>query len=396
MITNSRSVFSNAALTVVRIIVGVLFVLSGLVKADDPLGLGYKMQEFFEIWNTGLAASSFLLARPLIAFFSFLHQYSLGLSIAMITFEVLSGVALLVGWKPSRIVNLLLVLIVFFTFLTGYAYTSGKFKNCGCFGDCIPITPLASFIKDLVLLFLILLLVFNKKYITPAFSKRARTIVVMGSLILTLLFQWYVLYYLPVVDCLPFKKGANITEGMKIPANAIPDSFAIRFVYKKAGKPYEFSPTDLPADLNTYQYVTRTDKLIRKGNAEPPIKGFSLISTTDADSTNVVLSQPTCVLLFFENFNTSTSLWMEDFKKTKDLAAKMHIPVYIVTTSFEKAKALFKDPVWAGMPIFTCDYTAIRTAARTSPCLYILQDGTIYNKYSFLQINKATKDLSAL
>ncbi|MEI9945418.1 MAG: MauE/DoxX family redox-associated membrane protein [Chitinophagaceae bacterium] len=128
------------SVTIARLIVGILFIFSGLIKANDPLSLSYKMQEFFEIWNTGLASSSFFLKNGLISVFDLLHEHSLFLSIVMIAFEIIAGVALLLGWRMKLFSWLLLLLIIFFTFLTGYAYLSGKFKNCGCFGDCIPIT----------------------------------------------------------------------------------------------------------------------------------------------------------------------------------------------------------------------------------------------------------------
>src|SRR5260370_15991826 len=108
---------------ITRVIVGVLFIFSGLVKADDPLGLSYKMQEFFEVWN-----------------FHMLDNFTLAFSIIMIVFEIVAGVAMLLGWRMKLFSLLLLLLIIFFTFLTGYAYLSGKVRECGCFGDCIPLT----------------------------------------------------------------------------------------------------------------------------------------------------------------------------------------------------------------------------------------------------------------
>ncbi len=107
----------RTAVIIIRTVVGVLFIVSGLVKANDPLGLSYKMQEFFEIWNASLASSGFFLRTPLIAVFNFFHEHSLALSVIMITLEILAGVALLLGWMKRSVVNLLLVLIVFLLFL---------------------------------------------------------------------------------------------------------------------------------------------------------------------------------------------------------------------------------------------------------------------------------------
>ncbi|MGZ3850607.1 MAG: MauE/DoxX family redox-associated membrane protein, partial [Flavisolibacter sp.] len=112
---------------IIQVLVGVLFIFSGLVKANDPLGLSYKMKEFFELWNEGLSGSHFFLNNAAIGFFSWMHENSLFLSLGMITLEIFAGVALLLGWMKNFILGLLLILIVFFTFLTGYAFLSGRF-----------------------------------------------------------------------------------------------------------------------------------------------------------------------------------------------------------------------------------------------------------------------------
>lgn len=384
----------KTVVTVVRFIVGILFIVSGLVKANDPLGLSYKMQEFFEIWNSGLASSGFFLKTALIGLFDFLHHHSLGLSVFMITLEIMAGVALLLGWMKNFVLNLLLILIVFFTFLTAYAFLSGKFKNCGCFGDCIPITPFSSFMKDVVLLVLIGFLLFQRKYIQPAFTPAIRNGLLATFLLLSVGLQWYVLNYLPLVDCLPFKEDKNIAQQMKIPEGAIQDSFAIRFVYQKEGRQYEFSPEQLPADLDSYEFVDRVDKMIRKGNAEPPIKGFALTGITGSDSTDVVLNQPVCLLLFCERFQEDVDNWMEDFKQVYARAQSRKVPVYVATSvSLPVAAEVFARHGLPQVQLFALDFTAIRTAARTNPTLYLLKKGTIQEKYSFKELDKAENRL---
>src|SRR6476620_6395719 len=152
---------------IIQAAVGLLFIVSGLVKANDPLGLSYKMQEFFEVWNADLAKSHFFLKNFFISSFHFLNDHSLALAVVMIGLEIMAGLALWLGWLKYFVLGLLVTLIVFFTFLTGYAYVSGKFKNCGCFGDCLPITPLTSFGKDVILTILILFLLLKRKFIQP-------------------------------------------------------------------------------------------------------------------------------------------------------------------------------------------------------------------------------------
>lgn len=381
--------------SILRILVGLLFIMSGLVKANDPLGLAYKMQEFFEVWNTGLAASAFGAKNVLISFFHYLHNQALALSVVMITLEIVAGVALLIAWQKRAVLWLLLVLIVFFTFLTGYAYASGKFKDCGCFGDCLPITPLASFLKDVALLLAILVLFFNQKYIQPLATKRVQWAVMALALFGTLFFQWYALTYQPAVDCLPFKRGADIAQGMKIPANAVPDSFAIRFVYKKEGKQYEFSPENLPADLDTYEYVDRTDKLIRKGNAEPRIKGFALSGNSSIDSTQFVLAQPLAVLYFVNGQTAITQQTKESFAAVYKAAVQKNIPVYVITNGLENTAIELPATTYPAAQFFKVDFTAFKTAARTNPAIYLLKKGIIAGKWSGRQTSAALEAIAA-
>jgi uncharacterized membrane protein YphA (DoxX/SURF4 family) len=378
---------------IIRTLVGVLFIISGLVKANDPLGLAYKMQEFFEIWNTDLAASSFFLKNALINLFTFLHNQSLALSIIMITLEILAGIALLIGWRKRLVLNGLLLLIVFFTFLTAYAYLSGKFKNCGCFGDCIPITPFTSFMKDVVLLAMIVFLYAMQRYIEPLFSRRGQATAMLASFLLVAGLQWYALNYLPPVDCLPFKEGNNIAEQMKIPPNAVPDSFAMKFIYEKEGKQYEFGMDELPADLASYKFVDRTQKLIRKGNAEPPIKGFSLNGVSGTDSTQAVLDEPTSILVLGERLYSSQGAWVDDLKQLRDKARQKNTSVYVITPDANSARALLLQNGLADLPVFSCDNTAVRTAARTNPTVLLVNKGTIKEKVSYRNMDDITEQL---
>lgn len=364
--------------SIVRVIVGVLFIISGLVKANDPLGLSYKMQEFFEVW--GLHG---------------LNNLTLAMSVLMNAFEIIAGFALLIGWRIKLFLWLLLLLIVFFTFLTGYTVITGKPKNCGCFGDCLPITAFTSFMKDVVLLVLISFLLWKRGYIKPLFKEKFGIVLMVLASVFSFGFQWYTLNYLPVVDCLPFKKGNSIIEKRKMPANAIPDSTVITFVYKKGGKEIEFTADKFPADFSkdTYEFVKRYDKLIRAGkNNEPPIKGFNLTGITNTDSTEIVLNQPYAVLLIAEKLAEGGS-WISKFEELYSAAKSKNIPSYIVTsqpseTAKSVAKTTFKD-----VQIFTCDYKAIQTASRADMCIYLLKNGVVVNKFSGKQMGKVMSEI---
>ncbi|RYY59965.1 MAG: DoxX family protein [Chitinophagaceae bacterium] len=360
--------------TIARILVGVLFIFSGLVKANDPLGLSYKMQEFFEIWG-------------MVRF----DHHTLWLSVAMNAFEIIAGFALLIGWRIPVVSWLLLLLIIFFTFLTGYTYVTGKPVNCGCFGDCLPITSKTSFLKDVVLTVLIIFIFIRRYKIRPVFPALASGVLMLLVTAFSFLFQWYTLTYLPVVDCLPFKKGNNIPQQMKPPAGAVTDSFAIMFVYEKGGREFEFAPASLPADLDTYTYVRRSDRLVRQGNAMPPIKGFALSGISGEDSTDIILSAPRVVLLFCENFDKPVSGWSDAFENVYRAALAKNIPVYAISNTKDLAKKLFEPYGFRDLQVFSCDNTAIRTAARTNPCLYYIENGTVVEKAGMKQTARIVK-----
>ena len=379
----------RTAVKVTQWLVGLLFIVSGLVKANDPVGLGYKMQEFFELWSEGFAKGSFVSTA-----LGALHQAALGLSIFMITLEVFVGVALLLGWMKQAILWLLLALILFFTFLTGYAYLSGKFTNCGCFGDCLPITPFTSFLKDIALLVLTIFLLIGQRFIQPVLTANVRTVILTATLLFSIGLQWYVLNYLPMADCLPFKQTAHLPTQMKPPPGAVPDSFAIRFLYEKGGKQYEFAPENLPADFTTYKFVDRKQTLVRKGNADAPIKGFSL--TNDAkdsttgnliDSTDVILSQSQSLLLFALDFTESD--WITETKPLIASAARKSVPVYMISPNYNEAKTAFVKAGVDGVHFFNTDFTIVRTVARTNPTILLLHKGTVEKKWSKEEIDDA-------
>ena len=373
-----KKTFLNTA----RLLVGILFIFSGLIKANDPLGLSYKMQEFFEVWNMPA-----------------LDAYTLGFSIVMIVFEILAGVAVIIGWRMRLFAWLLLLLIIFFSFLTGYAVISGKVRECGCFGNCIPLQAMGSFIKDLILLLLIAILFIFRNEIKSRLSSRSALIILALTLVFSFAVQWYALRYLPMIDCLPFKKNANIFEKMKPPPGAIPDSSVIHFVYEKNHKTMEYTADELPADLDSsYTFVKRYDKLIRKGNAEPEIKDFSLISSSGSDSTVQILGRPGYqLMLISRSFPQSSQAWDKSFLLLYTLAKSKNIPVILVTSNRTEGENWLKNNALSNdIPVFGCDATAVKTAARADPTLYLLKKASILDKWSYANLDMAIPSIAEL
>jgi len=356
----------KTALLLTRYVVGILFIFSGLVKANDPMGLSYKMQEFFEVW--GMHA---------------LNDFSLLLSVVMIAFEIIAGVAVIIGWKFRLFSWLLLLLIIFFTFLTAYALFSGKIRECGCFGDCIKLTARDSFVKDLILTGLILFLFANRRRVTSMLSRQNAVFAIAATAVFSFGLQIYVLRHLPLIDCLPYKTGNNILENRKIPAGAIPDSTVITFVYTREGKKVEFDADHFPEDFNDslYSFVDRYDKLVRKGNAEPPIKDFVLVNSNEIDTTEAILSQPgQQLILFAKSWDTD---WNKKVNEIRELAAQNAIPFIISTSVADKVRENVQ------IPVMKSDFVAIKTAARVDPTLYLLDNGTIVAKWALRDAEEA-------
>lgn len=366
---------------ITRVFVGILFIFSGLVKANDPHGLSYKMQEFFDVWATNASLKTFM---------EWLSVYALPFSIIMITLEIMVGVGILLGiWKKFFTI-LILLLIIFFAFLTGYAVLSGKIASCGCFGDCLPLTSLQSFIKDLVLLVMVLLLFFGRKYIVPVLTPAINILILVVSCTLVLFYQFYVMRHLPTVDCLPFKKGGNVLNLRKMPPNAIPDKKDYRFVYEKNGKKQNFTIKDLPD--STWQFVSREDFIIQKGkNNEPPIKDFYLTTMSGNDTTDAVLSLDASYYLFFVKSFSDTDSWMETFTRLYEHAKKNNRLLYIVTPESTNAEDFFNKRNTYNVPVFSLDATAFKTAARTDPELYLLKGPVIKDKWGKSDLKNALK-----
>ena len=371
----------KAAVTIARVIVGILFIFSGLIKANDPLGLSYKMQEFFEIWGT-----------------TGLNSWTLASSVLMNAFEIIAGFALLLGWRINLFSWLLLLLILFFTFLTGYTFVTGKPTNCGCFGDCIPISSKTSFAKDVVLSLLIAFIFWQRKMIRPLFSNKTSALSMLAVVLFSFGVQWYTLTYLPVIDCLPFKKENNIPAQMQVPLNAVFPVTAITFVYEKNGVQKEYTADKLPADLDsTYKLIRRYDRTIVEGkNYMAPIHGFELSGNTDQDSTDIVLSQSYAVLLFCQDFSVPVSKWKDEFEKLYGAAKAKNIPAYAITTQVTQAQKDFAATSFKDIPVFKCDVTAIRTAARTNPCIYLIRQGTVVDKQSAKRMDKILDEIKSL
>ncbi|MEM1003146.1 MAG: BT_3928 family protein, partial [Bacteroidota bacterium] len=268
-----------------RIFVGVLFIISGFIKLNDPLGFSYKLQEYFGADVLNL---------------EFLVPYALGLSVFVVVFEVVLGVFLLIGYQVKFTVYSLLAMIVFFTFLTFYSAYFDKVKDCGCFGDAIKLTPWESFTKDVILLVLILVLVLGIKFIQPVFGKLTNTIMALLSFILSLWFGYHVLMHLPAIDFRAYKIGANIQQGMTIPEDAPKPILEYTWTFNVNGEEQEFVTNGSYPNVDG-EYVGVETKTIDEGYI-PPIQDFS-IESEDEDLTSQFLEEKYLIIIALYDIN---------------------------------------------------------------------------------------------
>ncbi len=381
-----------------RIVVGGLFIFSGLVKANDPLGLSYKMDEFFEVWASGSISQGWK------DFCTWGRLHALAFSVVMIAFEIISGVAIILGYGYRLFSFLILLLTIFFTFLTAYVYIPHeypvllkKFPNffpklieeCGCFGDCIKISNAETFWKDIVLLIIILILFLYRKRVTPVFKGYPSAAILVLTTFFAFGFQWWNLEHLPYHDCLPYKVGNNLSEKMKVPTGpgVIIDSFSTVLVYKdNNGKEKAFTTADYPwQDTLNWHFVDSKTVLVREGNASPPIKDFTISDYDKGEHTADVLQAKGYVFLFFlRDVDKARTDNLEKLKAMADQAEAMEIPTYILSSDTkERTEAFLKKHNLIKFPIFTVDATASKTGMRSNPGLMLLKDGTVQNKWSF-------------
>ncbi|MBK9479618.1 MAG: DoxX family protein [Bacteroidetes bacterium] len=357
-----------------RLLVGVLFIISGLIKANDPLGFAYKLQEYFEVFGT-----------------EFLKPMALGLAIFICAFEVLCGVATLTGSKMKPVAWALMLMIVFFTFLTFYSAYFNKVTDCGCFGDALKnligrsLTPWESFTKDIILFILIIPIFINRSKIDSPFSDTVDTSIVAGSLFLVTAFSLHCYWHLPVMDFRPYAVGKNIPDQMKIPEGAKGDEYESVLVYKnkKTGESKEFTMAEysksayLWEDTLTWAWEATNNKLIREGY-HPPIHDFSIASADGEDLTQKIISNPNYNFLLISydinEANVNVQQKINEFvaRCTKDSLA-------FVGLAGSSAKEIdnFRHQNNSLFDYYITDQTVLKTIIRSNPGLMLMKNGTV-------------------
>lgn len=355
--------------------IGAYFVFSGIVKAIDPVGTGIKMEEYFEIFHQYFPFLNFV--------WDALEPVSLGFSIFMILLEIILGLLLIFGALPQLTIYLIFATIVFFTFLTGFSHITGKVTDCGCFGDFIKLTPKVSFIKDIVLVIILLPLVKSWRNITSLFPIRPRSLALFILSILAIVFTLRNVYYEPVVDFRAYKVGTNIAECLSLPPDAKPYIYENIFIYKNnaSGENHEFTVETLPKDWDNWTFVDRIDKLIQKGD-DPKCKDFAIADANSSDLTNEYMNEEQPIFaLVIPNLKKMSDKNLLHIKDVLDAAVKDgHYAIALTGSNIPDVEAKLKAAD-IHLDVFNTDETPLKTIMRSNPGILVLKKGTILGKY---------------
>ncbi|MBS1501430.1 MAG: DoxX family protein [Bacteroidetes bacterium] len=362
------------AVWICRILVGLLFIFSGLIKINDPLGFSYKLDEYFDVFHI-----------------SFLSSLSLSIAIVLCTLEVVLGFGILIGVRPVKIAWGLLLLIIFFGFLTFYSAWFKVVQTCGCFGDAIPLTPWQSFSKDMVLLALVLVIFVNRRTIRPAFNDKLGDRLLTGAIIVALGIGLYTYNFLPVIDFLPYKVGANIPSEMKAPPGAKPDEFEIMYHLKnkKTGEEKDMNDKDyIKSNIwkdNNWAVVGTPESTLLKKGYDIPIKDLVIQDAQGNNYTNELLANPfdNLVIVAYDLNKTNSQALGRLNALAINLAQNFNTRTVLLTSAPAEDAEAFSKANHLAMEIFYADEVPLKTIVRANPGVLLLRNGTILGKWHY-------------
>ena len=365
----------NMSLKVSRLLVGLLFIFSGLIKANDPLGFGYKLQEYFEVFHV-----------------TFLNDFSVAIAILLCTLEIVLGAILLLGFYAKKVSWGLLLLIIFFTFLTFYSAFFKVVTSCGCFGDAIPLSPWQSFSKDLILLVLILVIFRQRDQIKPLMADHKTQSIVSGLiLIFSLGFGIYTYNFLPILDFLPYKIGNNIPKLMITPPGVPLDIYEITYTLKnrktdktKKMTDKEYLKTGIWKDTNWEIVGEPINRLVKKGY-EVKIKDLKIVDSQGIDYNKEILENPYYNLVIVGyDLSKANARGIGDLNAIAINAAENYnVRSVLLTSNSAQDAATFSDENKLVMEVFYADGIPLKSMVRANPGLLLLKNGVVINKWHF-------------
>ena len=366
---NNKGQFAgNILLQISRFIFGAVFVFSGFVKAIDPLGSTYKIEDYLRTFG---------------GFFESMADYAFPLAIALSTIELLIGLNLIFKIQLNLTAILGLLFMIVMTPLTLYIAIKNPVTDCGCFGDALVISNWATFFKNIVLIGLIILILVYQSRFRPFLSLKVQQIGTVTFIAAGILLSIYSYRHLPMIDFLPYKTGVNIPKAMEIPENAPSDVYKTNFIYEKDGVQKEFTLENYPKNDSNWAFVDQKTELISKGY-KAPIHDFSIMNAQFDDITQQVLNFPGLTYLFIMYDLNETSInGAKEAEKTYQKYLKAGIKCYALTGSSDADVQKFKEKTNVTFTFWKTDPTVLKTMIRANPGLILLKKGTIQGKWNW-------------
>jgi len=357
-----------------RIFVGVLFIFSGLIKINDPLGFSYKLEEYFDLLHLG-----------------FFTPFSLYIAIILCSLEIILGFGLLIGARSVTVAWGLLLLTIFFGFLTFYSAYFKVVQTCGCFGDAVPLTPWQSFSKDMFLLLLIIILFKNRRKIRPLAAAKTGDKLLIAATVIAVGLGVYTYNFLPVIDFLAYKVGANIPDEMKTPPGAKPDEYELTYTLKnkktKATKVMnntEYMSSNIWKDNDWSVVGTPESRLVKKGFT-PKIQDLTISDAQGTDYTKDLFSNPfyNLVIVAYDLRHTDEEAIERLNTVAINLQTNYNTRTILLTSNSAQFAEAFSKKHHLAIEIFYGDEVPLKTIVRANPGILLLKNGTVINKWHY-------------
>ncbi|MFV0507454.1 MAG: BT_3928 family protein [Bacteroidales bacterium] len=362
-----------------RLILGVLFVVSGFVKGIDPWGSAYLFHDYFEAFG-----------------WEGMYKYAFAIGVLLSAVEFTAGLALLCKFKMRFTAWLTLLFMLFFTPFTLYLWIADPIQDCGCFGDAIKLSNIETFLKNLLFLPMSIAVFAHRKKFKSCGNGLIGTICFSLFMLTYVGAVWYSYEHLPIMDFRPYKIGNNIAEQMIIPADAPEPVYNNTYTYrnKKTGEEEKFTEADIPwQDTLTWEYISTETNEIEKGFT-PAITDFAILGLDGSDVTNDFLDEDGYLFLFtserLSNIHADSAL----IAKINKIGAGAYANYYSfigLTSSPANDCYQYIDDKQLTFEFYNTDEKVLKTMIRSNPGLMLLKDGTIIRKWHYNDIPSLTE-----
>lgn len=348
-----------------RYILGLTFVISGFVKAIDPLGTQYKLKDYL----TALSLSQYIPDWVLLLS-----------SLALSTVEFALGAFILVAIQRRLVSRLALTFMTIMTIITVWIFIDDPVQDCGCFGDAIVLSNGETLLKNIALLCCAGIITYRPMLIRRLLSKGMQWMFIHITVIALICLSLWCLYDLPIIDFRPYHIGADIVKGMEIPEDAEQPEYETTFILEKDGERREFTLDNYPD--STWTFVDSKTITVKQGY-QPPIHDFSITNHDGDDITDDVLSypgytflliSPTLALADDSNFGNIDQLY--------EYAQEHSIRFYCLTSSGDDDINHWIDITGAEYEFCQTDGTTLKTIIRSNPGIVLIKKGIIIGKWS--------------